>query len=415
MKITNVLFLSVLLSFFTYLPNYAQEQGIMFFEGTWSEALRTAKEENKLIFVDVYTDWCPPCKKMDKEVLPLSEVGDRYNEVFINFKLDAEKGEGPELAERYAVHAYPTYLYLDAEGNPLHRAVGYFDPSAFLAHVDQVTKFANDDYTLAKFDSAFEKGERDRDFLRNYIEKKKELGVNNGDVMNIYFSQLTWRELNSPEELEFLGLMTNSVNNNALTFLLQNFDVIDEISQRELAPNLFSLLVEASGNSIMADSPLASQQALDFAEQLLPYLNEKHHKRFYLYSLLHQKTVRDTAGVKRNGKVLVGDLMEIPLDTIRTEDARRFEELMAPFVNGEQDSTQIEGFQEEKEFARNTYSREVGTYLFEAAKTYSEALADDDPALRDALQWVKRSDELVPHTEKIEELLSTISARVRED
>ena len=73
----------------------AQEQnseGMRFFEGTFEEALQLAKKENKLIFMDCYGPWCGPCAQMVRLIFPLKEVGDFYNEHFINMKRDMERG-----------------------------------------------------------------------------------------------------------------------------------------------------------------------------------------------------------------------------------------------------------------------------------------------------------------------------------
>ena len=43
-------------------------QGIEFSHGTWKEVLAKAKQEDKLVFIDVYTSWCGPCKKMAAKV-----------------------------------------------------------------------------------------------------------------------------------------------------------------------------------------------------------------------------------------------------------------------------------------------------------------------------------------------------------
>lgn len=69
----------------------AQGDAIQFEKGTWSEVLTLAKEQEKLVFLDAYTTWCGPCKKMDKEVFTASEVAAVYNKMFINVKMDMEK------------------------------------------------------------------------------------------------------------------------------------------------------------------------------------------------------------------------------------------------------------------------------------------------------------------------------------
>lgn len=59
---------------------------------TVDEAIELSKKENKLIFIDFYTDWCGPCKMMAKNVFPQKHVGDYFNANFICLKLNAEKG-----------------------------------------------------------------------------------------------------------------------------------------------------------------------------------------------------------------------------------------------------------------------------------------------------------------------------------
>ena len=51
----------------------AQNAGINFLHGTtWAEAVAKAKAENKLIFIDFYTQWCGPCMNMEHKPVPLS-------------------------------------------------------------------------------------------------------------------------------------------------------------------------------------------------------------------------------------------------------------------------------------------------------------------------------------------------------
>src|ERR1035437_9393383 len=91
-------------------------QGIKFFEGSFEEAKAEAKKQNKYLFIDCWENGCAPCYKMEKEVLPLKSVGDFYNAHFVCLKMNMFIGEGIDIKKTYEIHAYPTCLYLDADG-----------------------------------------------------------------------------------------------------------------------------------------------------------------------------------------------------------------------------------------------------------------------------------------------------------
>ena len=98
------------------LPLAAQ---IDFRESGFAKALEAAKVENKLVFMDCYTSWCGPCKRMAAQEFTQEKAGEYFNPRFVSVKIDMEKGEGVELRKRYDVNAYPTLLVLNAEGELL--------------------------------------------------------------------------------------------------------------------------------------------------------------------------------------------------------------------------------------------------------------------------------------------------------
>ena len=122
MKSTLILLLSLTNITFTLLS----AQGIGFQSDTlrFQAVLDKAKAENKLVFIDAYTSWCGPCKRMAKDIFPQKAVGEVYNAAFVNVKMDMEKGEGPGLAQKYGVRSYPTLLYIGADGKVVHNASG---------------------------------------------------------------------------------------------------------------------------------------------------------------------------------------------------------------------------------------------------------------------------------------------------
>lgn len=89
-----------------------------------SEVRRSAREQNKLIFMDVYATWCGPCKTMDRYVFTEKEVGDFMDSLFVCVKMDADSREGREIAAEYKVSSVPTFLVLTPDMEPVGRSSG---------------------------------------------------------------------------------------------------------------------------------------------------------------------------------------------------------------------------------------------------------------------------------------------------
>ena len=103
-----------------------QGEGIKFKSLTLEKAKAEALENDQLIFIDAHTSWCGPCKKMAATSFKNAEVGELFNEKFINLKIDCElDADGPEIARMYKVKAYPTLLIIDGTGKLIKQVVGF--------------------------------------------------------------------------------------------------------------------------------------------------------------------------------------------------------------------------------------------------------------------------------------------------
>ena len=107
-------------------------QGIQFIEADWNKAIAEAKKQNKLIFLDAYASWCGPCKMLKRNTFPDKAAGEYFNSNFINVAIDMEKGDGPALAEKYGVNAYPTLIITDADGKIITYTQGYINPKQLI-------------------------------------------------------------------------------------------------------------------------------------------------------------------------------------------------------------------------------------------------------------------------------------------
>lgn len=105
----------------------SQEEGVIFRNLTYAEALTAAAAENKPVFLECYAHWCNPSKRMNDVVFKLPEAGAYFNGDFICVRYNTEADGYKELKKQFNLHAYPTFLLIDAEGTILHRVVGAFE------------------------------------------------------------------------------------------------------------------------------------------------------------------------------------------------------------------------------------------------------------------------------------------------
>lgn len=159
-KIISGLFL------FSAITAFAQE-AVKFQDLPFKELVAKAKKENKLLFIDAYTSWCGPCKMMEKNTFTQKAVGDYYNTNFINARFDMEKGEGREIASKFGVRSYPTYLFLNGDGELVSQNFGYMEGSLFVSMAQDVNSPNNKKGSLKE---RFANGEKDPEFLINIMK-----------------------------------------------------------------------------------------------------------------------------------------------------------------------------------------------------------------------------------------------------
>lgn len=146
---------------------FAQEEGIKFDQSSFKDLLAKAKKEKKLLFIDAYAVWCGPCKMMDRNVFTQKIVGDYFNKSFISSRIDMEKGEGREIAQKFSVRSYPTYLFLNGDGEMVSQNYGYMEPGLFLSMAQDVNAGNSKGGSLK---DRFAKGESSPEFLMNIMK-----------------------------------------------------------------------------------------------------------------------------------------------------------------------------------------------------------------------------------------------------
>lgn len=224
MKKFNILLALLLMSI------TVQAQGIHFESGTWKEVTEKAKKEKKLIYMDIYTTWCGPCKVMAAQIFPDPKAGKKYNDLFVNYKVDAEKGEGITLAKKYQVEGYPTNLYINPQTEEVvYRVMGATDVDDFLNRADIALQEQKDPMKWADYESKFEKGNREKAFLISYLNKAERLNKNNDKVLDSYVEKFVSKTPND-STLKFLLKHTITLDNKSMPVLFAHKERLNKLN-----------------------------------------------------------------------------------------------------------------------------------------------------------------------------------------
>jgi uncharacterized protein YyaL (SSP411 family) len=130
--------LVVLVGLFAFKPKSEEVKWMDFNEG-----YALAKKKNKIMLVDVYTEWCGWCKRMDRDTYAKSSVSSVLNAKYVSVKFNPEiegitytyngkKYDGPGLAaaiSNNSISGYPTTVFINPKSHKTKLEVGYKNES----------------------------------------------------------------------------------------------------------------------------------------------------------------------------------------------------------------------------------------------------------------------------------------------
>ena len=199
---------------------FSQNKQIIFETGNFASVLAKAEKENKLIFVDAFTTWCGPCKKMSKEIFTMDTVANYYNKNFINYKFDMEKGEGIEFAKKYQVQCYPNLLVLNSKGDLVHRGAGFMKGPDFISFAKDAASSDNNFYALK---ANYEKSGVTEKTIVNYISLMEGACLDASDLVSKYLKSVKDEDLSNEVNWTLLRDNVTDINSREVAYLIKNY------------------------------------------------------------------------------------------------------------------------------------------------------------------------------------------------
>lgn len=248
-----------LTSYATYIyalstPVNVNSPGIQWTENlSWEEIKEKARLENKYIFLDCYTTWCSPCKKMDAEVYPDEQVGDLFNRKFISVRVQMDRTERDNefvqcwykdalaIHEKYYLEGYPSFLFFSPDGKIVHKELGAKKADSFIAVANKALDSGKvydeplEEYKQLKI--AYQRKEIYYDrlpFMITMAKKKRDTIYNQlVELYESYVCGLDRKKRYTKENIAFWATMDLSLNSPIMHFIYKDSYRIDRVMNKQ--------------------------------------------------------------------------------------------------------------------------------------------------------------------------------------
>ena len=372
-------------------PPY-DEVGITFFKGSWKEVLAEAKRQNKPVFVDIYTTWCGPCKRMAREAFPDAKVGEKFNANFISYQIDAEKGEGIDVAKKYAVNAYPTSLYVSADGGLIHRAIGYGGIKGLLDEADKAVAATSDPNPLSVMEKQYEGGKRNADFLADYLQKRAKVGMPNGDALEAYLNVVPDDQWSSDKNIALIVGNVTTGNSKGFDFLSTKLaEVRLRPVGREAQMNLQRALQDDFKQAVSQKDESQLDQFIKRNGQLMSGLLPKQQEEMANNTRMrfYQQT-KNVDKYRELAKAEGSQLMAISVDSVKAKNKMAYQKVLTQTALMPDSTKNSDNFKRYIEHMKTAETELMAAKLNSLAWAYYQTMTDKAD-LNQALSWSEKS------------------------
>ncbi|WP_462251094.1 thioredoxin family protein [Ekhidna sp.] len=204
---------------------------IKFEQGSWDEAISKSRMSGKLILLSAYAEWCEPCKEMEEYTFTDLEVANYYNSNFINVIMDMEEYPGVELSEEYSIAVFPSFLFINGNGDVIHRGCGAMDATQFL-HLGEDA--LTDSLTLSSFEKKYDEGDRTASFMLNYLGLIEDACLDAERFATNYLKDVELNNLTNETAWEVFAAFQWDLYSREFQYLLENRSTFEDAVGQKL-------------------------------------------------------------------------------------------------------------------------------------------------------------------------------------
>lgn len=258
-SIKFILFFSIIAS-----SSFAQK-GINFLKSSnLNTAIATAKQQNKLLFVEVYAPDCHICNSFTG-TFAQPQVGSVYNTNFVNYQLDIRKPESQRILQQLKViiNATPTFLFFEPKTMKLIQAKAFGERENTVLNVNSIAqKAANPAEQASNFAAKFKSGDRGFAFLLNYAQYARLTAdtSTNIKVVNELVKVMPTNQYVSQSALNIIQMVMMNNNNVLFDYFVSHLAQYNRISEPGLVKmiyeNVFQIVMTSSQVNKLSSSDL---------------------------------------------------------------------------------------------------------------------------------------------------------------
>lgn len=250
-----------------FASNMQAQKGINFIKSAnLQAAINAAKQQNKLLFVEVYEPTCHVCNSF-KGTFAQPQVGTLYNSSFVNFQLDVRKPENLKALQQLKINinATPTFLFFDPKSMKLLQAKAFGEKENTIINVNSIAqKASNPAEQASNFATKFKAGERGFAFLLNYAQYARLTAdtTTNLKVVNELIKVMPTNQYVSQSALNIIQMVMMSNNNALFDYYVSHLAQYNRIAD----PSLVKMIYENIFQIVMTSSQVNKLSAIEIAK-----------------------------------------------------------------------------------------------------------------------------------------------------